>query len=83
MLGFTEAASIRLVMVNVTGLVTETPVAPFVGLVETMVNDPLPYELVPAVKELVKVVTALPSMSVKACRPIRCRPWRQSAQPSA
>ena len=47
-------------MVNVTGLVTETPVAPFAGLVETTVNDPLPYPVVPVVKELLKVVTELP-----------------------
>ncbi len=52
-------------MVNVTGLVTDTPVAPFTGLVETKVNVPLPYPVVPVVNELVKVVTALPSMSLK------------------
>ena len=62
---FTDAGSIRLLMVKVTGLVTETPVAPLAGLVEIRVNDPLPYEPVPVVNELVKVVTALPSMSLK------------------
>jgi hypothetical protein len=50
-------------MVNVTALVTDTPVAPFTGLVETRVNDPPPYELVPVVNELAKAVTAFPSMS--------------------
>ena len=41
-LGVHRGGLIRLLMVNVTGLVTETPVAPFTGLVETRVNDPLP-----------------------------------------
>ena len=40
--GFTEAASMRLLMVNETGLVTDTPVAPLTGLIELMVNEPLP-----------------------------------------
>src|SRR5260370_18836523 len=52
-------------MVNVTGLVTETPVAPFAGLVETRLNDPLLYPVVPVVNELLKVVTVLPSVSLK------------------
>jgi hypothetical protein len=29
-------------MVNETGLVTDTPVAPLTGLIELMVNEPLP-----------------------------------------
>jgi hypothetical protein len=51
-------------MVNVTGLVTATLVAPFVGLVETRVNEPLPYVVVPVVNALANGVTALPSMSL-------------------
>src|ERR1035437_1136085 len=62
---FTDAASIRLVMVNVTGLVTETPVALFAGVVEDSLNVGGPYELVPAVNVLVKGVTELPSTSTK------------------
>src|ERR1700732_2399448 len=52
-------------MVNVTGVVTDTPVAPLAGLVETTLNDPLPYPVVPVVNELLKVVTELPSVSLK------------------
>ncbi len=59
-------------MVNVTGLVTETPVAPLTGVVETRVNDPLPYPVVPVVNELVKVVTALPSVSLKPLTDTLC-----------
>src|SRR5271156_12343 len=62
---FTDAASIRLLIVNVTGLVTDTPVALFAGVVEESVNELAPYELVPAVNLLVKGVTELPSMSAK------------------
>src|SRR5260370_38305630 len=52
-------------MVNVTGLVTDTPVAPLAGFVETNVNDPLPYPVVPVVNEGFEVVTLLPSVSLK------------------
>lgn len=51
-------------MVNVTGLFTGTLVAVFNGLVETSVNVPLPYPVVPVVNVLLKVVTALPTVSV-------------------
>src|SRR5271165_2515106 len=63
--GFTEAALIRWLIVNVTGLVTDTLVAPFSGLVESRVNDPLPYAPEPVVNVLVKAETALPSTSLK------------------
>jgi len=36
----TEEALIRLLMVNVIGLVTDTLVAPLSGVVEARVNDP-------------------------------------------
>src|SRR5258708_4038136 len=52
-------------MVNVTGLVTDTLVALLAGLVETRLNDPLTYVVAPVVNELLKVVTVLPSMSVR------------------
>src|ERR1035438_3978812 len=62
---FTDAGLIRLLIVNITGLVTDPLAAPLTGLVEVSVNDPLPYEVVPVVNELVKVAMALPSMSLK------------------
>ena len=51
-------------MLNVTGLVTDTPVAVFAGLVETRVNDPLLYPVVPVVNELGKGVTVFPCTSL-------------------
>src|ERR1017187_359983 len=62
--GFTDVALIRLFMVNVTALVTDTPVAAFAGMVESTLNPP-PYVLLPVVKELLKGVTVLPSRSLK------------------
>jgi hypothetical protein len=53
-----------LLIVNVTGLVTATPVAPFAGLVELTENEPLPYAAVPVVNELVNVVTEFPPTSL-------------------
>jgi len=38
----TDAGSIKLLMVNVTGLVTDMLLAPLAGLVETRVNDEPP-----------------------------------------
>src|ERR1700688_4190843 len=63
-LGVTDAELIRLFMVNVTGLVTDTLVAPLAGLVETRLNEP-PSPPVPVVNELLNGVTALPSVSLK------------------
>jgi len=51
-------------MVKVTGLVTDTAVAPLAGLVETKANDPLAYPDVPVVKELLKGVIELPWTSL-------------------
>src|ERR1035438_7952287 len=62
---FTDAGLIRLLMVKVTGFVTDTLVAPFPGLIPTSVNDPLLYMAVPVVNELGNVVTGLPSTSLK------------------
>jgi hypothetical protein len=62
--GFTDPASIKLLIVIVTGLVTDTPVAPVAGLVETTLNEPLPYVAVPVVNELVNVVTVFPPTSL-------------------
>src|ERR1035438_3052269 len=55
----TDAGLIKLLMVNVIGLVTDMLLAPSAGLVERRVNDELPYEPLPVVNELVKVVTGL------------------------
>src|SRR5208283_1630579 len=60
---FTDAASIRLLMVNVTGLVTDTLLVLFAGLIEVSLNDWEPYEAVPVVNVLVNGVTELPSIS--------------------
>src|ERR1700733_10408018 len=45
---FTEAGLIRLLMVNVTGLVTETPVALFAGVVAESLKVCGPEDVVPA-----------------------------------
>lgn len=62
---FTDAGSIGLLIVKLTGLLTEMPIAPLTGLVESTVNDPLPTDAIPVVNELVKVVTVLPCTSLK------------------
>ena len=69
MFGFTEAGLIRLLIVNVTGLLTDTPVAPLTGFVPLTVNDPPPNATVPVVKVLVNGVTGLPAWSVN---PLTC-----------
>jgi hypothetical protein len=52
-----------LLIVNVTGLVTDTPVALVAGVVDANLNELVPYELEPDVNVLVKDVTVLPSAS--------------------